>query len=66
MYDDYLGGINRVTADDVKRVARHYLVASNGTVGVLIPTGLLNRPGGAGGLSIGAVRHALATREVAW
>jgi zinc protease len=56
MYDDYLVGINRVTMDDVRRVARQYLVASNCTVGVLVPTGLLNRPG-AGNASGGVIRH---------
>jgi zinc protease len=63
MYDDYLAGINRVTADDVRRVARQYLVAANCTVGVLVPTGLLNRPGAANGESGGVIRHAQDMRQ---
>ncbi len=56
MLDQYLAGIDKVTAADVQRVARQYLVASNRTVGVLIPTGVL--PHQAGGPSGGVVRHA--------
>ncbi|HEY2662996.1 MAG TPA: pitrilysin family protein [Candidatus Binataceae bacterium] len=63
MYDDYLAGINRVTADDVRRVARQYLVAANCTVGVLVPTGLLNHPGAANGESGGVIRHAQDMRQ---
>ena len=35
--DDYLPSIRKVTAEDVQRVARKYLVPENRTVGVLIP-----------------------------
>ena len=35
--DDYLPSIHRVTADDVIRVARQYLVSENRTVGILTP-----------------------------
>ena len=36
-----MGGhmIRKVTADDVRRVAREYLVADRRTVGILVPTG---------------------------
>jgi zinc protease len=52
--DKYLDGIDKVTAADVQRVAKTYLVATNMTEGVLIPTGVL--PHGSGGLSGGEVR----------
>jgi zinc protease len=52
--DKYLDGIDKVTAADVQRVAKTYLVATNMTEGVLIPTGVL--PHGGGGLSGGEVR----------
>ena len=55
--DTYLEGIDKVTAADVQRVAKKYLVATNMTEGVLIPTGLLPHAGG-GGLSGGQVRYA--------
>ena len=52
--DKYLDGIEKVTAADVQRVAKTYLVATNMTEGVLVPTGVL--PHGAGGLSGGELR----------
>jgi zinc protease len=57
MVDRYLSNIDKVTAADVQRVARKYLVADNRTVGVLIPTGVLPHQMGGGGAG-GAVRHA--------
>jgi zinc protease len=36
--DDYLDGIRKVTREDVRRVARLYLVPDRRTVGTLIPT----------------------------
>jgi zinc protease len=56
MVDRYLAGIDKVTAADVQKVIRQYLVKPNRTVGVLVPTGLL--PHEAGGGAVGAVRHA--------
>ena len=56
MLDQYLPGIDKVTAADVQRVAKQYLVDSNRTVGVLVPTGLLPHEGG--GPAGGAVSHA--------
>jgi zinc protease len=56
MVDKYLDGIDKVTSADVQRVAKKYLVATNMTAGVLIPTGILPHEGG-GGLSGGQVRH---------
>ncbi len=53
--DKYLDGIDKVTAADVQRVAKTYLVATNMTQGVLIPTGILPQEGG--GLSGGQVKH---------
>jgi hypothetical protein len=53
-----LDGIDKVTAEAVQRVAKKYLVATNMTEGVLIPTGVLRREGG--GRSGGEVRHAAA------
>jgi len=35
--DDYLPSIHKVTADDIMRVARQYLVPENRTVGLLVP-----------------------------
>ncbi|HYB91628.1 MAG TPA: pitrilysin family protein [Candidatus Binataceae bacterium] len=56
LVDQYLAGIDKVTAADVQRVARQYLVDSNRTLGVLVPTGV--RPAGAGGgISGGQIRH---------
>jgi len=54
MVDKYLDGIEKVTAADVQRVAKTYLVATNMTEGVLVPTGVL--PHGSGGLSGGELR----------
>jgi zinc protease len=54
LVDKYLDGIDKVTAADVQRVAKTYLVASNMTEGVLVPTGVL--PHGSGGLSGGELR----------
>jgi zinc protease len=54
MVDKYLDGIDKVTAADVQRVAKTYLVASNMTEGVLVPTGVL--PHGSAGLSSGELR----------
>jgi zinc protease len=56
MLDKYLAGIDKVTAADVQRVAHKYLIASNRTVGILVPTGVL--PHAAGGTAHGPVRHA--------
>ena len=36
--DSYLGGIRKVTREDIRRVARQYLDADRRTVGTLIPT----------------------------
>ncbi|MBV8054855.1 MAG: insulinase family protein [Deltaproteobacteria bacterium] len=54
--DQYLGEIDKVTAADVQRVIKRYLVKPNRTVGVLVPTGLL--PHEAGGGAAGVVHHA--------
>jgi hypothetical protein len=51
-----LGEIDKVTAADVQRVAKKYLVANNRTLGVLMPTGIL--PHEQGGGSGGMVHHA--------
>ncbi len=61
--DKYLDGIDKVTAADVQRVAKTYLVATNMTEGVLIPTGVLKH--GGGGLSGGELRHAPTTMPAA-
>jgi zinc protease len=55
LVDQYLPTIDRVTFADVQRVIKQYLVKSNRTVGVLVPTGLL--PHEAGGGAVGAVHH---------
>jgi zinc protease len=52
--DKYLDGIDKVTAADVQRVSKTYLIATNMTEGVLVPTGIL--PHGSGGLSSGELR----------
>jgi len=54
MVDKYLDGIDKVTAADVQRVAKTYLVATNMTEGVLVPTGVL--PHGGEGISSGELR----------
>jgi len=54
LVDKYLDGIDKVTAADVQRVAKTYLVATNMTEGVLVPTGVLNKA--SGGLSGGELR----------
>ena len=63
LVDKYLEGIDKVTADQVQRVAKTYLVATNMTEGVLAPTGVL--PHGGGGLSGGELRHAPDAGEAA-
>lgn len=35
--DDYLPAISRVTAEDIQRVAKRYLIPDNRTVGILLP-----------------------------
>jgi zinc protease len=37
--DGYLPAIRKVTAEDVQRVARQYLVPDHRTTGILVPTG---------------------------
>jgi zinc protease len=61
MIDQYLDGIEKVSAADVQRVAKQYLNDNNRTLGVLVPTGIL--PKQAGGGSGGVVHHAPATGE---
>jgi zinc protease len=61
MLDQYLAGIDKVTAADIQRVAKQYLVDSNRTIGTLVPTGMLRHPGG--GPSGGAVHHVMAGEE---
>jgi hypothetical protein len=56
MADQYMTLIDKVTAADVQRVIKQYLVKPNRTVGVLVPTGLL--PHEAGGVAVGTVQHA--------
>ena len=56
MVDQYLGKIDKVTAADVQRVIKQYLVKTNRTVGVLVPTGLL--PHEAGGGAVSTVHYA--------
>lgn len=48
-YKDYAGRIERVTGEDIKRVAREYLTEDNRTVGHFIP----KQPGGANGNGAG-------------
>jgi hypothetical protein len=55
--DRYLSSIDKVTAADVQRVAKRYLVDENCTLGVLVPTGILPHEVGGGGGS-GTVHHA--------
>jgi predicted Zn-dependent peptidase len=37
MVKDYIPKIQQVTAEDIRRVARQYLVQENRTIGVLLP-----------------------------
>jgi len=57
LMDRYLAEIDKVTAADVQRVAKKYLVDNNCTVGVLMPTGILPHQEGGGGAG-GMVHHA--------
>lgn len=57
LLDRYLAGIDQVSAAEVQRVAKKYLVASNRTLGILVPTGVLPHQQGGGGAG-GPVRHA--------
>ena len=41
-YEDYLKNINKVTAEDVKRVADKYLVKTNSAVSIVLPKGFEN------------------------
>jgi zinc protease len=56
MVDDYLANIDKVSAPDVQRVTKQFLVNSNRTIGTLVPTGVLPHEGGGG--SAGMVHHA--------
>jgi zinc protease len=62
LMDRYLGEIDKVTAADVQRVAKKYLVENNRTLGVLMPTGILPHEQGGGGAG-GTVRHAPVLRS---
>lgn len=57
LLDQYIPEIDKVTAQDVQRVAKKYFVDSNLTVAVLVPTGVLPHQAG-GGPSGGMVHHA--------
>jgi zinc protease len=56
MLDQYIPKIQAVTANDIQRVAKKYLVVANRTVGILVPTGLLPHELGGGGIG-GTVHH---------
>lgn len=56
MIDDYLNEIDKVTAADIQRVAKKYLVDENRTIGELVPTGVLRHEMAGGGG--GTVHHA--------
>jgi zinc protease len=58
LLDQYIPSIDKVTAADVQRVVKQYLVLHNRTLGTLVPTGLLPHPGGGGAFGGGAVHHA--------
>ncbi|MBV8139364.1 MAG: insulinase family protein [Deltaproteobacteria bacterium] len=63
--DAYLPGIDKVTAADVQRVTRQYLVSANRTTGVLVPTGVLPKGAMGGGPSGGQVHHTDLTADEA-
>jgi zinc protease len=64
MVDQYLPNIQKVTAADVQRAAREYLVENNRTLGILVPTGMLPHGAGGGGpAGGGAVQHLAQTGE---
>lgn len=44
LIDRYLPGVRAVTAEDVRRVAKEYLVEDRRTVGILVPTGPPAKP----------------------
>jgi zinc protease len=48
LLDGFLGGVRKVTAADVKRVAKQYLVPQNRTVAILIPLKPVGPAAGAG------------------
>jgi zinc protease len=54
MIDEYMPNIDKVTPADVQRVAKTYLIKSNCTIGVLVPTGVLPHEEEGGG----PIRHA--------
>jgi zinc protease len=47
MVDQYLPGIDRVSAADVSRVVREYMGQPQRTLAILVPTGMLPHPSGA-------------------
>lgn len=57
LLDSYIPNIDKVTAADVQRVAKKYLVKSNCTLGVLVPTGVLPHQQG-GGAPGGTIHYA--------
>jgi zinc protease len=44
--ENYIPSVRKVTPEDIRRVARRYLVAENRTVGLLVPPGYKNGKGG--------------------
>jgi zinc protease len=66
LLDRYLAGIDKVTAADVQQVMKKYLVKSNCTLGVLVPTGILPHQEEGGGGAGGAVHHAPALDSAGW
>jgi zinc protease len=68
MVDKYLSGIDKVRPADIQRVVKKYLVQTNCTLGVLVPTGMLPHKAG-GAMSHGPISHApglpMISREVA-
>jgi len=65
LLDRYLAGIDKVTAADVQRVIKKYMVKTNCTLGVLVPTGILPHQEAGGGAG-GAVHHAPALDVSGW
>lgn len=65
MYETFLENLEKVSKDDVQRVAKRYLAESNRTVGWFVPTNLMPNGNGNGHAKVAAAKPKLKPKEKA-